>query len=301
MEGLWVREVDHEDKVCPMLRRLMKRVSKRQHEQDGVLSAEEQLLEDDSFMNEGDMIGMDVLLADDVVSDVRSLAREWRSQIVSQRGIKDVRVGPVSRRRLHVSVGSPRDAMDVLEWIGDQHVTAHIQHREVFESLDRIEEEEEDWLLMENSDSGNYNDNYSGGNSGDGDEQLQSDFDGVLGAVDPLSEDYKNVLRSAAVHFSGSEIGQPSMPDVQYLWSKGLTGEGEVIGVGDTGIDYNTCFFHDPRHSVPFNRIDMRHRKIVGYFTHADDRDYIDSHGTHIICRRTASRASLPTEYRIGV
>lgn len=291
MSGLWVREVDHEDKVCPMLRKLMKRASKQQQQQqDGVLSAEE-LLEDDSFMNEGDMIGMDVLLADDVVSDVRSLAREWRSQIMSQRGIKDVRVGPVSRRRLHVSVGSPRDAMDVLEWIGDQHVTAHIQHREVFESLDRIDGDDNDWLLMENSSD----DRDNGDNNGDDDdEQLQSGFDGVLGAVDPLSEDYKDVLRSAAVHYSGSEIGQPSMPDVQYLWSKGLTGEGEVVGVGDTGIDYNTCFFHDPRHSVPFNRIDMRHRKIVGYFTHADDRDYIDGHGTHVAGIVVGDSAEMP-------
>lgn len=267
----WVREVDHEDKVCPTLRKLLKHKNKRHG--DGVLSSGEddsEMLDDSEFLNEGDRIGVDVLLADNLVTDVRDVARDWKKRLGREKLI-DVKIGPVSRRRLYVSMSSYQEAMDVLEWIGDQHITSHIQHREIFESLDNMIFDDAD-LLYDESDPSR------------GDIMLNSpsNFDDILSEVDPLSESYKSVLITASEKYPNSEIAQPSMPDVKYLWSKGLTGEGEVVGIGDTGIDYNNCFFYDPKRSVPFNRIDMSHRKIVGYYTHADNKDYRDGHGTHV-------------------
>jgi hypothetical protein len=28
-----------------------------------------------------------------------------------------------------------------------------------------------------------------------------------------------------------------------FLWDKGLTGAGEVVGCADTGVDFDSCFF----------------------------------------------------------
>ncbi len=46
-----------------------------------------------------------------------------------------------------------------------------------------------------------------------------------------------------------------------------LFGAGQIIGVSDTGIDHDHCFFHDPSTAVPFNTINKNHRKIVLYDT----------------------------------
>ncbi|CEP03591.1 hypothetical protein PBRA_009476 [Plasmodiophora brassicae] len=77
--------------------------------------------------------------------------------------------------------------------------------------------------------------------------------------------------------------------------SKGLSaldGSGQVIGLGDTGIDPNHCFFYDHQVPVPYRRhvssgvpagsFDTRHRKIVQYVSYADNRDDNDGHGTHV-------------------
>eukprot|EP01064_Diplonema_japonicum_P020234 TRINITY_DN2938_c0_g3_i1.p1 TRINITY_DN2938_c0_g3~~TRINITY_DN2938_c0_g3_i1.p1 ORF type:complete len:2104 (+),score=505.41 TRINITY_DN2938_c0_g3_i1:70-6381(+) len=68
-----------------------------------------------------------------------------------------------------------------------------------------------------------------------------------------------------------------------------LDGEGAVVGVADTGIDADHCFFNDPSRSVPYDRLDPAHRKIVTYKT-ADnsiegmsDKDTGGGHGTHVV------------------
>jgi hypothetical protein len=58
-----------------------------------------------------------------------------------------------------------------------------------------------------------------------------------------------------------------------------LTGAGQVIGIADTGIDGQSCFFVDPKVTVPFDTINHAHRKIVMYNTFADATD-ADEHGT---------------------
>lgn len=58
-----------------------------------------------------------------------------------------------------------------------------------------------------------------------------------------------------------------------------LTGLGHVIGIADTGIDGDSCFFVDPDVPVPYNTINHQHRKIVMYEAFADNED-ADEHGT---------------------
>ena len=51
-----------------------------------------------------------------------------------------------------------------------------------------------------------------------------------------------------------------------------LSGAGVVIAIGDTGVDFDSCFFHDPAREVPVNRLDAAHRKIITYITVVDPR-----------------------------
>ena len=49
-------------------------------------------------------------------------------------------------------------------------------------------------------------------------------------------------------------FGPPSRP----LWERNLTGAGQVVSIGDTGVAWSSCFFHDPEVPVPFSQ----HRSI---------------------------------------
>ncbi len=63
------------------------------------------------------------------------------------------------------------------------------------------------------------------------------------------------------------------------IWNDhGLTGEGQVVGISDTGIDYDHAAFRDPEG----DSIGSNHRKIVNYVAYANDNDNDESgHGTH--------------------
>eukprot|EP00475_Leptophrys_vorax_P011355 TRINITY_DN1786_c0_g1_i1.p1 TRINITY_DN1786_c0_g1~~TRINITY_DN1786_c0_g1_i1.p1 ORF type:complete len:855 (-),score=177.85 TRINITY_DN1786_c0_g1_i1:66-2630(-) len=85
--------------------------------------------------------------------------------------------------------------------------------------------------------------------------------------------------------------------DLKY-WMKGLTGANQTIGIGDTGLDYKSCFFADSESATPptppfktwtadpstsqmINSSDFSRRKIVQYVTYADSSDN-EGHGTHV-------------------
>lgn len=83
--------------------------------------------------------------------------------------------------------------------------------------------------------------------------------------------------------FAAGVIQSDNHPNyTQALWDRGITGEGQVVAVSDTGIDHDSCFFYDPSHDTPIDRTNMSHRKIVRYMDLSDDRDSINGHGTHV-------------------
>ena len=79
-----------------------------------------------------------------------------------------------------------------------------------------------------------------------------------------------------------AEMTQNSAARRTDMWSRGLHGEGQTIGIGDTGIDHDNCFFRDPMVPVPIGRVDPRHRKIVAYWPDSDSGDVLGGHGTHV-------------------
>lgn len=73
------------------------------------------------------------------------------------------------------------------------------------------------------------------------------------------------------------------------LYDGGLSGEGEVVIVADTGLDHDNCFFYDKiRGAAPNGRStdiqpDMEQRKVVMYINdHGDSGDDVRGHGTHV-------------------
>jgi len=70
---------------------------------------------------------------------------------------------------------------------------------------------------------------------------------------------------------------QSGVTEERPIWERGLTGEGQIVGVADTGVDYSHSAFRDPKGDP----IGPDHRKIVNYVEYAGDYDG-HGHGTHV-------------------
>jgi hypothetical protein len=88
---------------------------------------------------------------------------------------------------------------------------------------------------------------------------------------------------------SPSDDGCP-LVGVPGLSGVGLDGTGEIVSVGDTGLDFTSCFFFDKAHNVsavanPFVNLSpahSHHRKLAGYWSLMDSQDKDGGHGTHV-------------------
>jgi subtilisin family serine protease len=104
---------------------------------------------------------------------------------------------------------------------------------------------------------------------------------------------------ATAVVQSGDQTDQTLVP----MWNRGLHGEGQFIGCGDTGIDMSHNFFYDPGTATPLGSTNNNHRKVVRYqiSTGADDGDLFQGHGTHVagtiageaLCPDASNQASI--------
>jgi subtilisin family serine protease len=70
---------------------------------------------------------------------------------------------------------------------------------------------------------------------------------------------------------------QSGQSDQRPIWDKGLKGQGQVVGVGDTGVDYDHSFFRDPGNWTP----GPNHRKIIAYKAWYGKVGDTFGHGTH--------------------
>eukprot|EP01062_Namystynia_karyoxenos_P020545 TRINITY_DN17774_c0_g1_i2.p1 TRINITY_DN17774_c0_g1~~TRINITY_DN17774_c0_g1_i2.p1 ORF type:complete len:1815 (+),score=527.78 TRINITY_DN17774_c0_g1_i2:108-5552(+) len=105
--------------------------------------------------------------------------------------------------------------------------------------------------------------------------------------------------RPAPLSVTTQWIVQSGVPESRPAWDHGIYGDGEIVAVGDTGLDYAGCFFHDPLEPISyFPNISSTHRKIVslsisdcecvenGAPAHGlpaptgDDADQVNGHGT---------------------
>jgi len=97
-------------------------------------------------------------------------------------------------------------------------------------------------------------------------------------AMDPV-QTYSNSEASWVVQ-SGATNSVP-------LYDLGISGQGQVIGISDTGVDENSCFFDDPNGAVADSQVggtytaDSSKRKVVMYIAFQDGDDCNAGHGSH--------------------
>ncbi len=91
---------------------------------------------------------------------------------------------------------------------------------------------------------------------------------------------------------SGAATDDAAALSMHPFWPLGLRGEGQVVGVGDSGLDVDSCYFFDPAvpfaansQSVPTGRAfaSDAHRKVA-YYLGRLDKEMLDTvgHGTHV-------------------
>jgi hypothetical protein len=68
----------------------------------------------------------------------------------------------------------------------------------------------------------------------------------------------------------------------------GLDGTGQIVGIGDTGVDELSCFFRNTdntkvaRSPIYSPTFDLSKRKVIQYINYADGTDRSGGHGTHV-------------------
>lgn len=108
------------------------------------------------------------------------------------------------------------------------------------------------------------------------------------------------VLRRPSLHnkFSRGIMQSGKEFDEPFGTLLNIGGEGYVVGIGDTGIDTDHCFFRDDLHPLKYNVKNVDHRKILRYETYGDSgnaqSDFVPGHGTHV-AGIVAGKVATPT------
>jgi hypothetical protein len=121
-------------------------------------------------------------------------------------------------------------------------------------------------------------------------ERVTSNFD----AAQNVQSGYKGAAEELLRYPAQGTLAQPASRTP--LWSKGIRGQNQIVGVGDSGLDMESCFFSDRaggndtaltlvRARGPNNTVYNypTHRKVVQYAAYADGiTNEIGAHGTHV-------------------
>ncbi|KAG2450043.1 hypothetical protein HYH02_000147 [Chlamydomonas schloesseri] len=124
------------------------------------------------------------------------------------------------------------------------------------------------------------------------------------------------LVQSGGRGLSAGVLGRPLDLGAHVFWSRGLDGRGQVLGISDSGVDLDSCYFFDPeipdvwRRLVPDSKFkgakvftSDTHRKLKSYYAYTDFGD-ADGHGTHVsgialgACYLPPANASMPLEAR---
>eukprot|EP00588_Corethron_pennatum_P005868 CAMPEP_0194285596 /NCGR_PEP_ID=MMETSP0169-20130528/30557_1 /TAXON_ID=218684 /ORGANISM="Corethron pennatum, Strain L29A3" /LENGTH=1256 /DNA_ID=CAMNT_0039031765 /DNA_START=63 /DNA_END=3833 /DNA_ORIENTATION=- len=65
------------------------------------------------------------------------------------------------------------------------------------------------------------------------------------------------------------------------IFNSGITGEGQIVAISDSGLDTNHCYFRDADGEDVYDNIAFTNRKIIQYIPYSDGVDF-SGHGTAI-------------------
>lgn len=90
--------------------------------------------------------------------------------------------------------------------------------------------------------------------------------------------------REVLISTSDMQHTSPPLPHAALFDS--LKGDGQVVGVADTGIDTQHAFFYDATGDIrsTLNQVDNTRRKVILYYAYGDAVELTDGHGTHVVC-----------------
>jgi len=94
--------------------------------------------------------------------------------------------------------------------------------------------------------------------------------------------------RPMITNFESRGVTEGGRVGREHYRAAGLTGAGQIVGVADTGLDDLSCFFVDDSeaYATPYtNRsgvVEPLRRKVIQYFSSADNSDYFGGHGSHV-------------------
>jgi len=130
------------------------------------------------------------------------------------------------------------------------------------------------------------------------------------------------VFKLHTMNSEATGITQTGTPGNTLIWDKGIRGQGQLVAVGDSGVDMGNCLFNDPSHTTPYcsdcQIFDVyssdgevlpfgsctfassacktlsAHRKVAAYWNFADTSDNLQiGHGTHV-CGTVAGSTGDP-------
>ena len=83
------------------------------------------------------------------------------------------------------------------------------------------------------------------------------------------------------------------------FWNAGITGQGQILQISDTGLDIDNQYFWDSSSSCSTNlpkdktsSSNLSCRKVVQYYAHVDTTDDEGGHGTHVVGSVLGHRSS---------
>ena len=98
--------------------------------------------------------------------------------------------------------------------------------------------------------------------------------------------------RPTLLNYAASGVLQSGTVEIEPFTEAGLTGEGQIVGVADSGLSDLSCFFYDntnyyystqtTRSTVDNPVVESYRRKVVQYIANADGVDGEGGHGTHV-------------------
>jgi hypothetical protein len=85
----------------------------------------------------------------------------------------------------------------------------------------------------------------------------------------------RNYNANLLLQHSGSAVG------AHRVWDAGIRGDGQLVGIGDSGIDLSSCYFAHVEPNGTALPAGPDHRKVVAYNSAGGDTLDLNGHGTH--------------------